>query len=163
MTQVLQLRGTESMDALDELSMGGRALSLDWHVNSPRTLVYSANGGYIMGMDIYRPSGRRGSDPRALDAYGEDLRFDWSDTSWRADPDLSAGWLEYVEWSETHEEDGEEDFPDEWIDLEQLAIDGYSPTLAEGVTSAFVFIGRITGREFDHDWMRGVHSCYLIE
>ncbi|GAA2397243.1 hypothetical protein [Nonomuraea africana] len=162
--QVLQYQGVQAIDALAELSIGGRALGLSWHVNDPGTLLYAVNGSYVTGMDITRPKGGRGSDPHALDAYMEGLQFDWADTSWRTDPDLPAGWLEYAEWSETHVEDGEdEDYPAEWDDLIQLSLDGYSPPLAECVTSAFVLIGRITGREFGRDWMQGVHSCYLIE
>ncbi|MEV4454887.1 hypothetical protein [Microbispora sp. NPDC049633] len=162
-TQVVQYHGVQAIDALDKLSTGGRALGLSWHVNDPGTLLYAANGSYLTEMSITRPRARRGGDPYALDAYAEGLRFDWADTNWRTDPDLLPGWLGYEEWSETHGEEDEEDMPAEWEDFTQLSLEGYSPPLAECVTSAFVLIGRVTGTEFGHDWMRGTHFCYLID
>ncbi|MDP9847616.1 hypothetical protein [Streptosporangium lutulentum] len=167
-TQIIQVRGHDCDGSLRDLSYGGRALLVWWDLNGPRDLKYAVNGVHATGFSVTTPGERWGRHPAALDSYAHGLRFDLADSSWESDPDLTPGWLEYAAWEEARMESGrdygEEDeiLPSGWDDFIALAHNGYSPRLATCVTSALTLVGRVTGREFDREWMNGTHTRYLL-
>ncbi|MFG6194153.1 DUF6461 domain-containing protein [Nonomuraea sp. JJY05] len=166
-TQIVQVQGFDCDRALRDLSYGGRALLVGWDLNGPRDLKYAVDGEYVTGFSVTVPGRRWGSDPRALDRYALGLQFDLDDSSWKSDPDLPPGWLEYCAWEEARlesgqEDYGEEDIPEEWQDFIALSTGGYSPPMASCLASALTLVGRVTGREIDREWMNGSHTRYVI-
>ncbi len=168
-TQIIEIRRYRGADALPELSMGqGAAISVGWHVNGPQDILYAAGGRYVTAFDVTSPGRRHGSDPRALDAYADGLQFDWDDPTWRDDPGLLPGWLEFsaaeeaLEEGEISEEEFYENMRPEWEDYVTLTLNGYSPPLATCLTSALVLVGRVTGRELDDEWMAGTHARFVL-
>ncbi|MFI6888829.1 hypothetical protein [Streptosporangium canum] len=169
-TQIIHV-GIEALDVLPTLSAGDRrALHMSWHVNGIGDLLYAVDGNYVTLFSVTRPGRSRGPIPHALDSYAEGLQFDAGDSSWENDPDLPTGWMEYSAWEEEREARLEDDMSEDdyegvqpgWTDLMDLAINGYSPPLATCITSAFTLVGRVTGRELDDEWMKGVHTRFFI-
>jgi hypothetical protein len=167
-TQIVQARGYDCNGALRDLSYGGRALLVRWDWDGPHDLEYAVNGVYATGFSVTTPGERWGRHPAALDSYAQGLQFDLMDSSWESDPDLAPGWLEYSAWEEARVESGqdygEEDevLPPGWDDFIALAHNGYGPPLATCITSALTLVGRVTGREFDREWMNGIHTRYVL-
>ncbi|WP_329088559.1 hypothetical protein [Streptosporangium sp. NBC_01469] len=167
-TQIIQARGFDCDGALRELSYGGRALLVRWDWDGPHDLEYAVDGNYATGFSLTTPGKRWGDDPYALDPFAQGLQFDVTDPSWESDLDLPPGWLEYTAWEEARIESGrdygEEDdvLPPEWEDCMQLAHSGYRPSLATCITSALTLVGRVTGREFDKEWMHEPHTRYVL-
>ncbi|SNR96290.1 hypothetical protein SAMN05216276_10023 [Streptosporangium subroseum] len=150
------------------MARGGRALLVrrDW--DGPHDLEYAVDGVYATGFSVTTPGERWGRHPDALDSYTQGLRFDLMDSSWESDPDLTPGWMEYTAWEEARMESGrdygEEDdaLPPEGNDCMRLAYSGYDPPRATCITSALTLVGRVTGREFDREWMNGIHPRYVL-
>lgn len=108
-----------------------------------------------------------GPHPHALNSYAEGLISDVQDSSWKNDPALPEGWMEYTAWENARMEGDmpDDDYADmrpEWWDLQELAVNGYSPPLATAFTSALTLAGRVTGRELDDKWMREIHTRFLM-
>ncbi|GIH93874.1 hypothetical protein ACFFMN_16020 [Planobispora siamensis] len=161
--QIIQLGGHGCAGAVQELSYGGRAFAVSWHFNHPGELHYAVNGRDTAGFTLSGPAERWGD---ALDPYTEGLLLDVQDSDWENDPELPPGLREYLAWEEARVESGEEyedvAIPEEWRDLAGLAHAGYSPAEAEGRSSLLTLVGRMTGREFDREWMAGKHTRYLL-
>jgi hypothetical protein len=164
--QYIQIQGYHRFSAVRDLSApGGRAIYFEWTVNGGKEIVYAENGDHAMYFVIDGiQNGKHGRLPHALDAYATGLTFDLSDQSWRTDPDRMPGWLEFSDWRESAVQSGARDeelvIPPHYEKFVGLAEEGYTPAAAECFTSALELIGGITGREFDKEWMDGVHTRY---
>lgn len=173
-TQIIFV-GNPEFDPLPDLSSGNRrALCVSWTINGVNDLYYAVDGQYRTAFSVTRPGVRGGPDPHALDPYASGLQFDAQDSSWKQDPDLLPGWLEYCAWEERRLEeapsedddagmgDDYEGMPPEWGRLLELAVNGYSPPIATCITSALILVGRVTGRELDEAWLAGVHTRFRV-